>query len=111
MAEFSVNILEEDDFCIVTANELKISREFVDIAFNSHGHWDIYFAPFIIDKFETSLFYRYLSVEETDSEMLNNYSKIFIQLCDEYVTSLKTFSENWYDTQLEKLINEEFAIN
>ncbi len=50
-------------------------------------------------------------MEETDSEMLNNYSKIFMQLCDEYATSIKTFSKNWYETQLEKLINEEFAIN
>jgi hypothetical protein len=66
LADFSINILEDPNFCILADKELKISKSFIDIAFNNHGHWDIYFAPFIIDKFQTNLFYRYLSVEETD---------------------------------------------
>jgi hypothetical protein len=78
---------------------------------NSHGHWDIYFAPFIIDKFDTTLFFRYLSVEESEYPMYNNYSKIFLQLCNEQTLLSKNFTENWYDNQLEKLINEEFSIN
>jgi len=43
--------------------------------------------------------------------MYINYSKIFLQLCSEQTTLSKTFTENWYDNQLEKLINEEFSIN
>jgi hypothetical protein len=49
---------------VIVENELKISKQYVDIALNSHGHWDIYFAPFIIEKFETNLYYRYLTDEE-----------------------------------------------
>lgn len=43
--------------------------------------------------------------------MLTNYSKIFVQLVNEYNHSLKNFTENWYENQLEKLINEEFSIS
>ena len=78
---------------------------------NSHGHWDIYFAPFIIDKFDTTLFFRYLSVQESEYQMYINYSNIFLQLCSEQNTLSKMFTESWYENQLEKLINEEFSVN
>jgi len=37
--------------------------------------------------------------------MYDNYSKIFEQLYSEQITVSKTFTENWYENQLEKLIN------
>ncbi len=111
LAEFAINILEEDNICIVVDKELKISRFFVETAMNSHGHWDIYFGPFLLEKFEITLFYRYLSLEESDSQMYTNYSNIFLQLCNEQVSLSRTFTENWYENQLEKLVNDEFSIS
>ena len=100
MAEFHINIIEDHNISIITDNQFKISQSFVDIALNSHGHWDIYFAPFVLDKFGTTIYYRYIYVEENDHSIISNYSNIFTQLYYEFKSSLKTFSENWYENQL-----------
>jgi hypothetical protein len=50
-------------------------------------------------------------MEESDSQMYTNYSNIFLQLCSEQVSLSRSLTENWYENQLEKLVNDEFSIS
>lgn len=74
------------------------------------GHLDVYFGPFILNKFtfEASLWFNNFNDNE---QALNNYAIIFQQISNEGVEFSNINYEQWYQQQIKKIVNNQFYID
>ena len=88
---------------------IRISEKYVRLAFESNGHLDVYFAPFLLNKFsfEGNLWFTNFK----DSERaLHNYARIFQLIANESAEYSDFDFEGWYYEQVDKIIGGQFQI-
>jgi hypothetical protein len=76
---------------------------------SSHGHLDVYFAPFLLNKFnfEASLWFQHFNDVYT---ALHNYATIFQQIAKEAREFEGADFEAWYNEQVKSIVEGRFQM-
>jgi hypothetical protein len=88
---------------------IKISKNYIDLAIDSNGHLDVYFGPFLLNKFnfEASMWFQHFHDVYT---ALYNYAIIFQQIAKEAQEYENINFEEWYHEQVSNIVNNTFQI-
>lgn len=78
------HIFQNDNAYLFEEGAIKISKNYLDLAINSNGHLDVYFGPFLLNKFSFEASLWFLHFQDT-SYALRNYASIFQQVAKEAI--------------------------
>ena len=105
----SVEILKTQNAYLIEKGVIKISENYIKLGVESNGHLDIYFAPFLLNKFsfDAEIWFTCFTNNE---EALQNYAGIYQQLAKEDCEYDDIDYEKWYHEQINKVIKGEFVV-
>lgn len=86
---------------------MKVSKNYVKTAMESQGHLDVYFGPFLVNKFSFEA-HLWFTRFKHNGDALSNYSDIFKQVVKDSSEYASFDFEEWYHEQVNKIVNNQF---
>jgi len=105
----TIQILNNPNIYIFNDQLLQISYEYVKISLEAMGHFDVYFGPFVINKFSFEAFFWIHNFTDINTA-LHNYSTFFTQIIKEKKEVEGINFKEWYNQQVEKIVNKSSSI-